>query len=265
MKRFLWLTDIHLNFLTPAGVADFLDRLVREVPDGLFVGGDIGEAPPLAAYLRCFLECLPCPIYFVLGNHDYYRGSIAGVRKVVGELCRQYPLLVYLSASEAVELTPRLALVGHDGWGDGRTGDYERSDVMLNDYFLIEELALHDKQSRLPLLQRLGDEAADHMRRVLPPALARYDEVIVLTHVPPFREACWYAGRISDDEWSPHFTCMAMGKALLEIMEAHPHRKITVLCGHTHSGGETRIRDNLVVLTGGAEYGRPTVQRVFDT
>jgi hypothetical protein len=39
---------------------------------------------------------------------------------------------------------------------------------------------------------------------------------------------------------------------------------MTVLCGHTHSSGIVQILDNLSVLTGGADYGRPQLQRVFD-
>ena len=38
---------------------------------------------------------------------------------------------------------------------------------------------------------------------------------------------------------------------------------MTVLCGHTHSPGEAQVLPNLLVLTGGAEYGRPEVQRVL--
>jgi 3',5'-cyclic-AMP phosphodiesterase len=37
-------------------------------------------------------------------------------------------------------LTPNTALVGHDGWGDGRLGDLNWSGVILNDFLLIEEL-----------------------------------------------------------------------------------------------------------------------------
>lgn len=33
--------------------------------------------------------------------------------------------------------------------------------------------------------------------------------------------------------------------------------------GHTHGGGEADILPNLRVLTGGARYGNPTVQRVI--
>ncbi len=87
--------------------------------------------------------------------------------------------------------------------------------------------------------------------------------VYVLTHVPPMREACWYNGRISDDEWAPHFTCRAVGDVLLEVVREHPKRQVTVLCGHTHGAGESWPLKNLRLLTGGAEYGFPGVNRLF--
>ena len=265
MRRIAWLTDIHLNFLQPSALGVLENRLRQAAPDALLIGGDIGEAPQLSAYLRGIAEQSPCPVYFVLGNHDFYRGSIAGVRRDVAEICRELPRLVYLSNDGVIELTPRVGLVGHDGWSDGRAGDYGRSDVFLNDYLLIEELAEPlAKEERLARLNRLGDEAAEHVRRVLPSALDRYAHVIVLTHVPPFREACWHEGRVSDDDWAPHFTCVALGETLRRIAREYPHRQITVLCGHTHGAGEARISDNLLVLTGGAEYGQPEIQRVFE-
>ena len=47
-------------------------------------------------------------------------------------------------------------------------------------------------------------------------------------------------------------------------MKAHPNRELTVLCGHTHGEGEAQILKNLRVLTGGAKYGVPTIQQVFE-
>ena len=160
--------------------------------------------------------------------------------------------------------TPHLGLVGTDGWADARLGDYERSMVMMNDHRLIEELAAVGKQERWPLLKQLGDDAAAHIRRVLPAALEKYPHVVLLTHVPPTRESCWYEGNLSDDEWAPHFTCKAVGDAILDIMPNYPNHKLTVLCGHTHSSGESRPLENVVIYTGRAEYEKPEVQRVFE-
>jgi hypothetical protein len=147
----------------------------------------------------------------------------------VQELCTSHANLVYLTSAGAVSLSARTGLCGHDGWADARLGDYERSLVMMNDYRLIEELAGVNKRDRWPMLKAMGDEAARHVEAVLPAALAEHEEVLFLTHVPPLREACWYQGQISNDEWLPHFTCLAVGEA-----------------------------------TGGAEYGSPQIQRVFE-
>jgi predicted MPP superfamily phosphohydrolase len=264
MKRVVWLTDLHLNFLPHDEAARFLDLVAAERPDAVLLGGDIAEAHDVDRYLQRIDERLGVPVYFVLGNHDFYHGSIRRVRQRVAELCAGRPNLVYLSTSPPVQLAPGVALVGHDGWADGRLGSYETSMVMMNDYRLIEELAGMNKLDRWPLLHRLADEAAEHVRRTLPEALASYPRAFVLTHVPPFREACWHEGQISSAEWLPHFTSRAVGDALLDVADRFPQRQITVLCGHTHGRGQARLRDNLVVFTGGATYGEPEVQRVFE-
>ena len=96
------------------------------------------------------------------------------------------------------------------------------------------------------------------------PRCAQRSKINLLTHVPPFRQACWHEGRISDDQWAPHFTCHAVGQAILEFMADHPDKRLTVLCGHTHGHGETQPLSNLKVITGGAEYGRPEIARVLE-
>ena len=103
-----------------------------------------------------------------------------------------------------VGLTVETGLIGHDGWADGRFGDYAGSDVLLNDYVLIEELATSRPRPRLERLHALGDAAAERFRCAFPRQSA-VPACIALTHVPPFREACWHQGQISDDAWLPHF------------------------------------------------------------
>jgi len=157
---------------------------------------------------------------------------------------------------------------------DGREGDFFRSDILLNDYLLIDELAeaLGDvrrlghefPQSLFDKLNELGDEAAAYFDSVLPQALEQASHVIVLMHVPPFRESCWHAGRTSDDNWAPHFVCQAAGEALKQVMQRYPDKRMTVLCGHTHGAGTADILPNLHVITAAAEYGKPVVQPLID-
>lgn len=266
MPRIAWLTDIHLDFLeSHTENIDFLLRVAEQQPDAVLIGGDIASATSIVGYLEQMADVLARPIYFVLGNHDYYYSSIGDVRVAVGRLCERRPgVLHYLSTSGPVELSPTLGLVGHDGWADGRTGDYARSTVMMNDYQLIAELAYLSKAERLERLHALGDEAATHFREVLPAALDRFPHVLVLTHVPPLREACWYNGETSDDEWAPHFTCIAAGQAILEVARNFPTRKLTVLCGHTHSPGMCQPLPNVEIRTAAAEYGRPDVAGLLE-
>ncbi|MEK7404339.1 MAG: metallophosphoesterase [Acidobacteriota bacterium] len=264
MGRIGWLTDIHLNFLSEPERRRFYDSLHAAMLDAVLIGGDIGVAGSVELYLAEMEACLAVPIYFVLGNHDFYGGSIAAVRQRVRRQAAGARRLHWLSEAGVIKLSETTALVGHDSWGDGRFGDHFRSDVLLNDFFLIEELRGLDKWELLARLNALGDEAARHLGRVLPEALESFSHVIVLTHVPPFKEACWHEGRISSDDYLPYFASRAVGEALLAAIEARPDRRLTVLCGHTHSPGVAQVRTNLVVYTGGAEYGRPVIQQMLE-
>jgi Icc protein len=260
-----WLTDIHLNFLEPPEVERFLEQVRAAGADAILLTGDISDARDVVHRLTQLDEAIGRPVFFVLGNHDFYGGSIHAVREAVHQLCRERSNLHYLTgAADPIELAPGVGLIGHDGWADARLGDYERSFVMMNDYKLIAELAGMTKIERWPLLKSLGDQAAAEIRRLLPKALERFPRVLVATHLPPMREACWHKGQISDDEWAPHFTCKAIGDVLLEIVPEFPDRQVEVYCGHTHSPGIARPLPNLIIYTGGSEYGQPQIQRVLE-
>lgn len=257
------MTDLHLNFINGRELYEFLDTVADHSPDAVLVGGDTGQANDFALYLQEMADVLPCPIYFVLGNHDFYGSSLAAVRARAAAIA-DGARLCWLTRAGIVELSPTICLIGHDGWNDGRLGNFASSSVQLNDYALIEDLAGLDSEDRLRMLNRLGDAAAEHFERILPRALQRFQQVVLLTHVPPFREGCWHEGRISDDEWLPYMTCRAVADVLVRIMRQHSERQLTVLCGHTHSSGEARPLDNLHVLTGGATYGSPAVARILE-
>jgi predicted MPP superfamily phosphohydrolase len=263
MKRLVWITDIHLNFASNHHLGSFCRAILDAAPDAVLLGGDIGEAPSVADYLHYLERSLQRPIYFVLGNHDFYQGQISQVQASIVKLCGSSSLLRWLSAEDAIELTPETGLVGHDSWADGRFGKGAQSNVLLNDYLLIREFVGLSHPDRFKKLREMGDASADHFARVLPKALKRFPSVILLTHVPPFRESCWHEGQISDDEALPHFSCKAVGEVLQREMMARPDNNLTVLCGHTHGGGKVDILPNLHVITGASEYGSPRIQEVI--
>lgn len=260
MSKVAWLTDLHLNFLRPAEVERFIGGLHRTACDAVLIGGDIGHSNSVLTCLTKIDETLSCPVYFVLGNHDYYHGSISRTRQAVAAWSRRSRRTRWLPDAGVIELSSDTCLIGHDGWADGRCGDFLHSSVWLNDYLLIEEFLHLGREALLRKLNALGDEAAAFLEDVLPGALDHYPKIILLTHAPPFREACWHQGRISDSDGAPHFVCAAAGEVLRKMMARRPDRSMTVLCGHTHSGGVARILDNLVVKTGSADYGAPKIQ-----
>jgi len=262
--RLGWVTDVHLNFVSPEGRERFYAQLRAAKLDGLLLGGDVGEADSVTTLLAEMADELKIPIYFVLGNHDFYHASIDGVRESVARAAAASPWLHWLSASEVISLTGNTALVGHDSWADGRLGNFFHSDVLLNDFLLIADLCGLKQQELYEKLNALGDEAAEFLDKRVREALTTHQHVMVLTHVPPFRESCWHEGKISSDDYLPHFACRAAGERLANLMRAHPDRTMVVLCGHTHGAGLVRILDNLEVRTGGATYGKPALQEVME-
>lgn len=258
-----WATDIHLDFARREAVAKFYDSVAASACDALVISGDIGEGDTVVGYLQTLTEHISVPIYFVLGNHDFYGARIAAVRAAVTGLARENTRLHYLPETGVVSLSSSTALVGCDGWGDAQLGKGFHSQVQMQDYYLIHDLAALPTIGRFARVRALGEEEAARVHEVLPKALGEYQHVVFATHVPPFREACWHQGKISDDDWLSHFTCKAVGDALLEIMREYPTRKVTVLCGHTHGAGIAQVLPNLTVITGGARYGSPALQNMI--
>ena len=260
--RIAWASDVHFDFVEREQVVAWCREIAAAGAEALLLGGDIADARSLGGWLELVAEELsPRPVYFVLGNHDYYHGSIAAVRARA-----RASRAIWLPSAGPVFLDEETALVGAGGWGDARVGNFAASPVRLNDYRLIEDLAGANFDHALlqPLLQAEGDREASALRGPLQAALSARGRVLVLTHVPPFREACWHEGRTSDDDWAPGFVCGATGALLLTEAAAHPTRELTVFCGHTHSPGWARSAPNLVTHTLGAEYGAPAFV-VFET
>lgn len=264
--KLAWASDIHLEFLDQEEEWVYFKGLLDCDIDVLLLGGDISIARRLMSDLIGIVETLRVPTLFVLGNHDYYGGSIAGIRKIVGRFVE--PPLEWLPGCGPVTLTEGVGLVGHGGWGDARLGDFAASGVVLNDYVQIRELqkvfdekAFNGVFGRGTELEKtlngLGRQAARTLGPQLEMAALDHDQILILTHVPPFREACWHEGKISGDDYLPAFACGALGGVIRDAAGAYPEKQFTVLCGHTHSEGGARILPNLTVHTQGARYGEP--------
>lgn len=272
----VWLTDIHLNFVHARDRAKFYEEIKLTEAEYIFITGDIAEAQNVCIFLKEMAESLSKTqhVYFVAGNHDYYNGSVAGMRKKLTEL--DVPTLHYLPAYQLVCLEDQTFLVGVDGWADGRNGDYENSEVVLNDSRLIAELfhahlhKLYDKtkelkQPLLKVMQELADLDAEILNQQLIIATSgRAKKVIILTHIPPFPEVSLYRDKIADDSYLPFYTCKAVGNVIMKFAHANLATEFLVLCGHSHHDALYKPLPNLTVKCGGAEYYKPEIQDIFE-
>lgn len=258
-----WVSDVHLNFVDPRGVRRFFRELAAQDADAWLLTGDIAEARSLAKFLQMFEGALSAKTFFVLGNHDFYGAALKSVRCTTREFVSRSQRLVWLTDVGPQQLSSDVAIVGDDGWADGRLGNPLGTPVELADFFAIEDLAGLDRRDLVWNLRELGDSAAGRLEPKLRQAATTSRRVIVLTHVPPFWEASWHEGHLSDRDWVPWFTCSAVGDALMACAAAHPEVSFTVLCGHTHSSGVCSPAPNLLVYTAQAEYGTPHMQAVF--
>lgn len=261
--RIAWATDLHLDCVKQRDIDVFCDDVLASDVSAALLGGDISESRDLVHWLEFLDSRLRLPIYYVLGNHEYYGSDIATVQSNVRNLNNDR--LQWLPAAGRVQLNQDITLVGHGGWGDCRLGAVDNFEI-LTDYLAIRDLSetvdrddmLAGFFNRGPLrkkLRALGDEAAAMLRPDLLTAAKASASVLMLTHVPPFRESCWHGDGISEETWLPGFTCRAMGDLLISAAESYPHSRFTVLCGHTHGSGRVQMSPNLDVYTGAGDYG----------
>ncbi|MGA8164164.1 MAG: metallophosphoesterase [Waddliaceae bacterium] len=260
----MWLTDLHLDAAKDERINTFFQELIEQNPDAILIGGDISNGVNFLVYLKKLTKLFQRSLYFVLGNHDFYYSSITKIRQMARRACDEWKQIHYLTGSGVVELTPGTALIGHDGWADGRAGNFLDSTIILHDYLLIDELKNLTPAERQKVLNRLGNEAAEELRSVLLKALEDYERVLVLTHPPPFRESCMYKGKVCDENWAPHFVCQSIGDMLKEVLVHFPTKQVLVLCGHSHHTADQSPLPNLRVLTGHCELGHPSRQGMID-
>lgn len=269
---YAWATDIHLDHVVrfPNRFKDFADSIAPY--KGLIISGDIANADSVILLLDKLYFTINKPIYFVLGNHDYYGSDIRFNRIMVDSLNCDIDTcgnIVYLTTFEPFLLEPGVAICGVDGWADARAGDFKNSPIKLNDSVYISELRIaatldveYGTKCKLEKeMKRLSRKDNIILKKQLDSihyGLGDIKEIIIVTHVPPFAECCLYNNRPSNKDFLPFFCNKSMGNLLVKEAKKYPEIKYTVLCGHTHGKCDPYDRlPNLRVRIGGAEYGHP--------
>jgi predicted phosphohydrolase len=268
MAKFAWATDIHLDFLGDDNkrLIQFGESLVKDGPTGLFLTGDLSVARKLVYHLSAIERIAQRPIFFILGNHDYYGARIEDVRKTMRALTNASPFLRYLPTISYVGLTPTTAVLGHDGWADAAYGDWKTSTFGMTDWTAIHDfIAVNGAKSTIVTeMRKLAHEATTFLQNSIKQAVRYHKNLIILTHYPPWPQAHVHEGKQGDWNAAPWFVSGMMGTMLGDAAKAYPAVKFTVLAGHTHGKADIQIAPNLECHVGTAEYNQPALQGLIE-
>lgn len=267
MGNYAWATDIHLDFVSDYQLIEFGKRLIASNPEGIILSGDLSTANQLVYHLAALERVVQRPIYFVLGNHDYYNGSIEDVRKKMKDVTNMSQYLRYLPNSLYIALSQSSALIGHDGWYDARNGNWKISEFQMSDWTTISEFAAVSQRGKnlvnvIDVAQKLAHEATLHIHNAIKSAVRYHNNIVIVTHFPPFAESHMHENKPGDAGAHPWFTSKVMGDMLLDASKSFPKVNFTVFAGHTHGKYSGKFADNLTVHVGGAEYRYPALQEV---
>jgi len=280
--RITWLTDIHLDFITsPDDIQSSVENLdlfcsliLNQNPDACLITGDLSRSPFLRDHLLALESRLRIPIYFVLGNHDFWDSDIDTTRKRMVQLTKSSNYINYLPTTSYFMVDDSTALVGHDGWYDGLYSKPQFSKFIMNDWVRIADFvnagAVMNRVINLSSVMRVARMQASLSARHIAMGITNSinqknaKKVIVATHVPPFIQPLQNSrGSIQDK--LPWYSSKIMGNMLLSIAKVNQSVKFEVFCGHCHNEYEGKVAHNITLHSGGAEYSQPQPQKTFET
>lgn len=297
--KFTWLTDIHLDHLEKEQRKEFYESVQQHVGEFVLITGDIGNSIKTPEYIVEMVASILKPIYFVLGNHDFYGFDFHSF-KFVEDIRKEYggfPIELHETRDKGANanylhgqsiIKGDVLIVGMDGWADCGYGSMEgymyasiNDHSHIRDFMFIEQCQLVlrapgvlNKIIKNKTIEK-RKELAQNDLKILNTQFKEFWEgahilvnppkkVLFLTHIPPFPENALYNGYPSSPEKLPFFTNKTFGDWLLKTATEMPDISFTVLCGHSHDKATFSPLPNLVVHTGEAQYGKPQIQELIE-
>jgi len=269
MKRFVWLSDTHLNtVILPFLKQRFIDAIdAQKQLDGVFLTGDISSGLWIEHDLEMLARAVNCPVYFVLGNHDYHRRFISSVRADVSNLCKKISNLRWMTEQDVISINDEVAIIGADGWYDARYGDPKLLKYTTDWLMVLDFYRLSSMDDRVSAFRALAQESAMMIEKRLESALESHKTVYILTHFPPWKEATRAEGTSMEKFWLPYNTNDALGRAIERAAHGRKKKRIVVLAGHTHVACDIRVSNTIECKVSSANYatflGRHPGQKIF--
>jgi 3',5'-cyclic-AMP phosphodiesterase len=253
-SKYLWYTDLHLGKVLPWTFFNFIRHIHREKPKGIFLTGDISTGPLLSFHLNLMARLIKCPIYFVLGNHDYYFTNIEKQHEKLRKLCAKYSNLVWLTESDIISLNEDSALIGAEGWYDAHRGSPKLLKITI-DWILTEDFRkLPSMAERIEAFRCLADNSVEQIERKLEKALSQgYKKIYILTHFPPWQEATRNERKIFKSYHLSYDANLRLGKMIERVMRKSK-ASVTVLSGHTHLDCWLHVSNNIECKVNEAKY-----------
>jgi len=275
MANWAWLTDIHLDHLQDDRLIEFTEACKNVQCDGYFITGDLSNSWKLIEHLGFLEAAWQRQIIVCLGNHDFWGSSFESVRRRMNELTKFSPYVKYVSSVKYIPLNDSTCVLGHDGWYDAQNGDAKNSRFLMQDWLQIQDFANItrgaqsfdnlDKNAIIALSQKLASDSVVHVHQAIKDAVRYYDNIIILTHVPPWQEAHVHGGTRGDAMALPWYTSKMMGQLIESAAKTYENVKFTVLSGHTHGRTRVDIGKNITCYVGHADYVNPQIQRIITT
>lgn len=215
-----WITDTHFNRYSNRDI-DAFAHSIRGTCDGVVISGDVSEGESFFKDLLNFQRGCGVPIYFVLGNHDFWGHNILERRQEVLEFTKKRRYFNYLTLS-GVELVNGVSVVGHDGIYApiDECVDYST----CNDFLHIKDLT---GKARIKNLIALNDLYRNEYLEKLKKAGELSDNIAFFTHMPPYLWAC--SGLNNHFVYNP-----VLGDCIKGYLSLNPSKNVQVYAGHTH-------------------------------
>lgn len=253
--KYLWFTDTHFDKVLPWTFANFIRRIRRENPKGVFLTGDISNGALTPYHLKIMALALDCPIYFILGNHDYHYSSIRKTHDKIRKLCDKHENLIWVTDNGVIHLNEEVCLIGTEGWYDVEEGKPSYLKLTF-DWFMVKDFRkLPSMNDRIDVWREMAAKSAHDIADKLEKAIEQdYKSIYLMTHVPPWREATRDVGTFMEKFWLPYNTNLRIGRSIEKIMNDHKKRYVTVLAGHTHTDCWIHVARNIECKVNNAKY-----------
>lgn len=246
-----WMTDIHADKKSEADVLQIIEQINEASPSYICITGDIAEHKHTVDFLNLLKSKIARPIFFVLGNHDYYQTAIEDFSSYIASLYAQTNLF-YLPSYDAIALNDTTGIIGIDNWYNLSDHDFAQAEIRAQDFDQIIDVKGLKSNELISFFEQKYRENLKQLEKKLSLTLQTYDQIYVLMHVPPFHPTNFFDKETLQSAWRYYWSCDPIGKFLVEFMKGYPEKSIIILSGHTHVKGKHQPAPNIKAYVGDA-------------